>query len=133
MKPHRLVFLIAITCLAPLAEADAPDAVTKPAVYESIDDIAIGRVFLSPAERQQLDAIRHLTADAASGPADTAAASTATSTAPEGFGYIRAQGKAARVFKDGDFIAAAPGERVLTAVPDGVIVRHKDGAGDETP
>ena len=133
MKLSRLAAVVAITCVASLAAADAPDAVNAPAVYESIDDIAIGRVFLSPAERQQLDAIRHLPADAASGPADPAAAPATASPVPKGSGFIRVHGKAARVFKDGDFVTAAPGERVATEVPDGVIVRHEEGNGDDAP
>ncbi len=134
MRQQRLALLFAITCLASLAEADAPDAVTTPAVYESIDDIAIGRVFLSPAERKQLDAVRHLPADGGSAPADPTQAPTATtSPAPKGLGFIRVHGKAARVFKDGDFVAAPPGDQILKAVPDGVIVRHDDDAVDDTP
>jgi hypothetical protein len=134
MMPAKLLFVLAIICLASLAAADAPDSFEPAAVYESIDDVVIGRVFLSPAERKQLDAVRHLPEHTSSAVTDaTAAAPAAASAKPKGFGYIQVKGKAARVFRNGDFVAAEPGTRDVTAVTDGVIIRHEEDAGSDGP
>ncbi len=133
MTLQRLILLAATAGLATVALAEAPDSAESAAVYESIDDIVIGRVFLSPAERQQLDAIRHLPAQATAVPSGTSPAPVAEAPKPKGVGFIRRTGKATRVFKDGDFVTAQPGKRVITEVTDGVIVRHEDDAGDDSP
>ncbi len=133
MNIRPLAFLIVAMSLASLAGADAPEPLETTAVYESIDDITIGRVFLSPAERKQLDAIRHLPEQAAAAQTGAAPAPVAETPKPTGLGFIRVDGKATRVFRNGEFVAAPPGRRDLTALSDGVIVRHEDGAGDDSP
>lgn len=107
--------------------ADEPDdRVFEQRIYESVDGVAIGRVFLSPGERERLDAIRHLPQD--SGPvsaSDGTLPREAEPVSPRGVGYIQADGKAARVFRDGDFVTAPRSEAQVNGLASGIILRHE--------
>ncbi len=96
-------------------------------IYESLDGIRIGRVFLSPGERKQLDSVRHLKPGPVGAPsAAEDAAAEPEPEEPRGYGFIQVHGKAPRVFKDGDFVSAPDVGGDVDAMPPGVFVRHED-------
>ncbi len=121
--------LLILCCALPLV-ADAEDH--APSVYESLDDVVIGRVFLSAEERQRLDATRGI--DPAGTPAASStpvAAAPAAASAPAE-GYIRAAGKAPRVFRDGNFVKAS-GKEPVRFRTEGTIRRHVHTEGETEP
>ena len=114
--------------IVPVAYADTS------IVYESYDDVEIGRVFLSRGEREFLDARRHYS------PSDIAAESAqdedkpAAAAKPPAAGFIIGPSGRSRVWKEGDFVEAAErATRSLTFPGDIKIVRHaaKDEPGDD--
>ena len=120
-----LLIALALCALPLRAEEPAVPGSREPVdrpIYESIDGVVIGRVFLSPAERTRLDAARRGSPEQAERPA-TDVASAVTSTAA---GYIRVGGKAPAVFRDGRFVRA--GDRPLPEPETpGLIRRHDAG------
>ena len=113
-----LTTLIPLLCLLP-ASADAGET----DLYESIRDVRIGRVFLSPAERSDLDVRR---ANPDSGPA-TSSQSDAEQAAPETepAGYIVRGDSEPRYWRDGNFEETGrPAPRTLEFPGDVKIVRH---------
>lgn len=75
-------------------------------VYESLNRIPIGRVFLSPEERARLDEIR------VKGPIDSASPQPvgkkpALASDENAAGFIVSDSGTTRVWKDGDFVATA--------------------------
>ena len=100
--------LIAVFLLAPAA-VNAEET----AVYESFAGVKIGRVFLAPGDRDRLDEQRlNPPAEGASGASESEGAAE---KAPEvaSAGYIISSSGRARVWRDGDFVAAprqAPGD-----------------------
>lgn len=82
-----------------------PAVAHETGIYESLDHIHIGRVFLAPHERVNLDANRNVVV------MDTVAGSAAGEQKPErgsdlAAGYIVSSSGGTRVWKDGDFVAA---------------------------
>ena len=128
------LLVLATVTSASLATADETVPVSD-AIYESLDGIRIGRVFLSPDERQRLDAVRHLEPgpEGPEGPVESTDAAPEPER-PEGYGFIQVSGKAPRVFKDGDFVRVTGVAPRAAEPPPGVVVRHEDPAesdGDE--
>lgn len=119
---------ILLTVLAAPAFAD------NGLVYESYEGVTIGRVFLSPAEREYLDARRHLKPEPAG--ADPGPESTMDDgqKAPPPAGFIIGPNGKSKIWKEGDFVDSAASSMRTMAFPGDVeIVRHvaKDGSGDE--
>ena len=128
-KMRHWVALLSLL-LSASAWAEEPVELENGPIYESVDGVAIGRVFLSPGERERLDAVRHLPQNAASAN-DTVASGEAQPAQPKGVGFIQVSGKAPRVFRDGDFVRSSRGKRGVDAMPAGIIVRHEDQDGEE--
>ncbi|MEO1244430.1 MAG: hypothetical protein AAFX56_02005 [Pseudomonadota bacterium] len=121
--------------LACCALADESPDGDPGSVYESIDKIRIGRVFLSTAERDRLDVLRRQpnSAGSADEPAQKAASSVSRSSPASG--YIKVPGKRPSVFSAGRFVPTESESITLPTKTEGLIVRHAnagdDGAGDE--
>lgn len=129
VNPVMGVALLLVFVLMADSEALADEPESR--IYESLDGIRIGRVFLSPNEREQLDAVRHLKP----GPVDAPSTADGATSEPEpepprGYGFIKVHGKALRVFKDGDFVSATSVSDDVDAMPPGVFVRHEDAPAD---
>lgn len=101
-----------------------PAGAHETGIYEALEHIHIGRVFLSPPERLDLDKNRNVTpsAMASSSAGGDQKAATDNSRAA---GYIVSGSGRARVWKDGDFVAADvprsirfPGDVKVTRVAD---------------
>ena len=127
------------TCLALLVLLHTPvlhaEENLQP-IYESMDGMKIGRVFLSPGERMRLDAVRHLepAPGGPAGPIDpTAAGPEPEPEPPTGYGFIQVSGKAPRVFRDGDFVRAAAADAGVDDAPPGVLIRHEDSGDEDGP
>lgn len=135
----RTIASLALLLLAMPVLAD------ESALYESIDDLAIGPVFLTPGERRWLDANRHLP------PQATSAQSTESAEAggddeepaePAGF-IINSSGQAQR-YRNGDFSFSNASPESMRFPDDVEIRRHvnerpteaqqtdEDGPDDET-
>ena len=136
MRPIIACFLLLLAM--PAASDDS-------AVYESIDDLAIGTVFLTPGERRWLDANRHLD------PRDVATQSNASADSgddeadeaqPAGF-IINSSGETRR-YRNGDFSLSAVSSDSMRFPDDVEIQRHvrdretdargpdDEGSADET-
>lgn len=120
----RLLLIALVLAAPPLraeepVSAESPESIERP-IYESIDGVVIGRVFLSSEDRTRLDAMRR-TAPEPPGPRAAAAAAPATGDSAA-TGYIRVGDKAPAVFRDGRFVRGD--ERLPTAKAPGVIRRH---------
>lgn len=93
--------LMLLACLLPM-----PLAADELQVYESIDEIEIGRVFLKPAERTALDRRRELPAQAPSSVSRSAtAAPPARRAENRPAGYIESSDGTRRHWRSGDFVA----------------------------
>ena len=122
--------LIALATTMSFSLATAEETVpASDAIYESLDGVRIGRVFLSPDERRRLDAVRHLEPGpvGAEGPVESADTESEAER-PEGYGFIQVSGKAPRVFKDGDFVRVTGVAPRAAEPPPGLLVRHEDPA-----
>ena len=74
------------------------------AVYESLSDVVVGRVFFSAPERERLDAIRdRKPLPAVKRVADVLPGSRVEDSDAAGY-FVDAEGKA-RVYRDGEFVA----------------------------
>ena len=73
-------------------------------VYESLDDVAVGRIFLSPAQRSSLDARRGKESPVAT--ANLPAATSMARHSPDAAGYILRSGGPSRVWSNGNFVPA---------------------------
>ena len=114
-----LTTLLSILCLLP-ASANAGET----DVYESMRDVSIGRVFLSPAERRDLD-VRRANPDTGpptgSSPSDIEKAEPETEPA----GYIVRGNSEPRYWRDGNFVETGrPAPRTLEFPGDVTVVRH---------
>ncbi len=135
----RIIVTSALLLLAMPVLAD------ESALYESVDDLAIGPVFLTPGERRWLDANRHLP------PQNVSAQSTESAEAegeeeeraePAGF-IINSSGQTRR-YRDGDFSPSNASPESMRFPDDVEIRRHvterpteaqradEDGPDDET-
>ncbi len=132
-------FLIALLLLASFTAA-----ADESSVYESVDDISIGRVFLTPGERRWLDANRHLTSQVATaGPAAVVESEDDDTPDAEPAGFIiNSSGRAVR-YRNGDFAPSAVPPSTMRFPDDVEIRRHEpapeteardlnDGPDDET-
>lgn len=118
MNEFRYAILL-LVCGATVAIAD------DSAVYESISDVAIGRVFLSPQQRQQLNVRRlHPERHESSEPAQQSEPQPAkVKTAPAG--YIISNSGESRYWNNGDFVAGSSRYAATMRFPgDIVVVRH---------
>jgi len=116
---------------APERGLSEPDADPAERVYESIDEIVVGRVFLGRAERERLDRLRGRI-DAA--PAAGVPAPAAAEDPVRGAGYIKKDSGPLRIWRDGDFVSAGPAAAGEPTFPGEVrIVRHPApaDAGDD--
>lgn len=103
-------------------------------VYESYDGVTIGRVFLSPAERDYLDARRHLKPGPAGAEPGPDSSEDGDDKTPPPAGFIVGPNGKSKVWKEGDFVDAGTRTTQTMAFPGDIeIVRHvaKDGSGDE--
>ncbi len=126
--------------LAALLLASLPAFADESNIYESVDDISIGRVFLTPGERRWLDANRHLGPQAvSSGPAATTEGEDddTPDAVPAGF-IINSSGRAVR-YRNGDFAPSAVPPSTMRFPDDVEIRRHEperedavEGSNDET-
>ena len=99
MKLKGLCLLLLAALLSQSASAD------EDGIYESLGQITIGRVFLTPGERERLDRIR------GKGPVRTVPAPPArppAARAPQtkAAGFIISDSGRTRVWKDGNFVTA---------------------------
>ena len=130
MKTRLTIILL---LAAPLT---TPAIANEDGVYESLGHIPIGRIFLSPEERAHLDKIRGK-APVQSSRARTTRNAPARVTNKDAAGFIVSDSGQTRVWKNGDFVAAAsasearfPGQvRIArqTAPQD----RHEAGESDQ--
>ena len=92
-----MAIVLGCVAAAPVAVADE--------LYESLDDLTLGRIFLSQAERERLEARRGIVVDAAStgDASDEQAPEPDQSPARPAAGYILARGGRALVWSDGAF------------------------------
>jgi hypothetical protein len=113
-----------------------PAAAHEEGIYESLEHIHLGRVFLSPEERAYLDKHRGVRAPvAASNSTGQKAAAARISNAA---GYIMSSSGRARVWKDGDFVSAKipdsirfPGDVKVTRTADKLPANNDTTAVDE--
>jgi len=133
----RLSFCMAALVLACLNSG--PVFAHETGVYESLEHIHIGRVFLSPGERMNLDKNRGVRAPVATGRASSTRASATKN--PDAAGYIVSSNGRTRVWKDGNFVAARipdsirfPGDVKVTRTADQVPTKTDTTAvDDESP
>ena len=115
-RPHK-IFLLVVGLLT-AASALADDAT----FYESLDEVVVGRVFLSPEERARLD-VRRGQAPVATGPAQ-AGPSPHKADRKDAAGYIVSSSGQTRVWTNGGFVSGRsatsvrfPGEVRVTRKP----------------
>lgn len=104
-------------------------------VYESMTNVKIGRVFISQAEREGLDARRHLPPQNDDTLASTETEATSQVKPRPSAGYFKSSKGPSRVWKDGDFVSSDVNENRKISFPGDVkITRHseaKQGDGDD--
>lgn len=116
----RICLTVFACCLAPVfCFAD------QPGVYESIDDIAIGRVFLTSAQRNWLDLHRHdVPIEASVAPANEIVPKI-NKPAISPAGYIIKSDGSRRHWSNGDFVTSNNAALVEMKFPGDIkIVRH---------
>ena len=127
--------ILALPWIAFLAAAGASAEVSADdiqPVYETGSKVVIGRVFLSRSERQRLDELRSRPQVVANGVVEQTESTPQRRTQPAGF--IRRSSGPARVWRDGDFVAADPAARQQIAFPgDVAITRHDPAADTQSP
>ncbi|MDH4046690.1 MAG: hypothetical protein OEW68_00440 [Gammaproteobacteria bacterium] len=72
-------------------------------IYESLDDIEIGRVFLTPQQRYKLDHDRRLEPPTATHASPAPESQEAPARTRQGFGYIVLHDGSSTMWVDGDF------------------------------
>ena len=129
----RTVFACAFLLLMMPAAAD------DSAVYESIDDLAIGPVFLTPGERRWLDANRHLPPQVASAQSNASAESGGDeSEKAEPAGFIINSSGQTRQYSNGNFSLSSASSASMRFPDDVEIRRHvaepddAEGSDNET-
>lgn len=130
---NRLSLCMAVLVIVCLQSA--PVSAHESGIYESLEHIHIGRVFLSPTERVNLDKNRGVRTPVATG---NGSASTAASKNDNAAGYIVSSNGRARIWKDGDFVAAKtpdsvrfPGEVKVTRTADQVPEKTDTAVADD--
>jgi len=120
-----------IACLGYLLLCTSSALADEASVYESIDDIDIGPVFLSPAERERLDVERLRPPAETSTTADTVAVSAKNTPArKQAAGYIVSSSGSRREWSGNDFVATPTGEKSSSSFPGDVPVLRHAPAGD---
>jgi hypothetical protein len=110
-----------LCCAALVATAALAD---DNAVYESLDGVEIGRVFLSRQERAILDRKRAHAADAVASTSGAASAQTASQTASSA-GYFIGRNGDSKVWKNGDFVTSQGTRETALKFPGAVkVLRH---------
>jgi hypothetical protein len=94
-------------------------------VYESLDGVEIGRVFLSRQERAILDRKRAHGADAGASTSGAIAAQTA-SPAASSAGYFIGRNGDSKVWKNGDFVTSQGTRETALKFPGAVKVRRHE-------
>lgn len=106
------------------------------AIYESLESVAIGRVFLSPAERRWLDARRSSEPAARFfppvRPSGVPPAPAPKESKPPA-GYIVSSSGQARVWRNGDFVKSKGRAATDTKFPGEIRVRRHRNDVDSTP
>ena len=119
----RATLVLAIGLFAGIARAD---------LDQQVDDPDIGRVFMSQAERDELDRLRKLPPPSESaGTAARAKTVVEPESLPEGTGYILRSRGAAWLWVDGDFQSVRPAEVDRPGRSEDIrIIRHQQPAAD---
>ncbi|MEO1202952.1 MAG: hypothetical protein AAFX10_09600 [Pseudomonadota bacterium] len=126
-KPEILPRLLAVAILIGThGSANADEG-----VYESVADIRIGRIFLTPAERRRLDQLR-LAPPRSAGGAPVAAGVESTGTGDRQrrpAGYIISSSGKRRTWTGDDFVASDGRASISTRFPGDVeVIRHGEQA-----
>jgi hypothetical protein len=132
MNKPGLFVVISILAIALSSSAAAHEE----GIYESLEHIHLGRVFLSPAERTYLDKHRGVPAPVAtsSGTGQRSSAARNNNAA----GYIVSSSGRAHVWKNGDFVSTKipdsvrfPGDVKVKRTADGPAARNDTPGVDE--
>lgn len=116
---RKLLLAVIVYLFATSVVADDSD------VYESMTNVKIGRVFLSQAERDSLDARRLLQPKDADGVSTTSTDSTPEDKPLASAGYFKSSNGPSQVWKDGDFVNSnGDAVRAVTFPGDVKITRH---------
>lgn len=115
-----------LICLFLLAGAASADDTS---LYESLDGVKIGRVFLSPERRLQLDANRGKTQAAAPGRSQSSVARKPVND--DAVGYIISGAGKSRVWKGGEFRAAETQQVDSLTFPSAIRVHKSEPDGDD--
>ena len=102
------------------------------AVYESFSGVKIGRVFLSPADREALDRRRLNPPVRESDAHKSAAGSEQAQRSRASAGYIISASGRARVWRDGDFVVSDRRQPQKMAFPGDVKITRR-AASPQTP
>lgn len=126
-KPQNLLGLLAIVILIGVhSSANADEG-----VYESVADLRIGRIFLTPAERRRLDQLR-LAPPRSAGSAPVAVgveSAGATDRQRRPAGYIISSSGNRRTWTGDDFVASDGQGSLRTRFPGDVeVIRHGEQA-----
>ena len=112
-----------------------PAGAHEEGIYESLEHIHLGRVFLSPEERAYLDRHRGVRAPVAANSGTRQNSSSASNS--DAAGYIVSSSGHARIWKDGDFVSAKmpdslrfPGDVKVTRTADKVPTKNDTTAVD---
>ena len=106
------------------------------AIYESLESVAIGRVFLTPAERRWLDARRSSEPSTAFFPPvrpGSAPPVAAPTRAKPPAGYIVSSSGQAKVWRNGEFVNSNGKAAIDTAFPGEVRVKRHGIDDDPAP
>lgn len=97
-RRDTFIAIVGLGCVVSL-----PVAAHESGIYESLEHIHIGRVFLSPPERLHLDKNRNVTSPG-TGESRTGVANKGAVRNDRAAGYIVSGSGRVRVWKDGDFV-----------------------------
>ena len=122
IRPLALVLAIGLSPGLAWADTDKP-----------VDDPDIGRVFMSRAERDELDRLRKLPPPAQiTGPTASTTVASEPASQPEGTGYILRSRGEAWLWIDGDFQSVRPADIERSGQSEGIrIIRHEQSVSDQ--
>ena len=125
-----IVILVAATCTSAVTKAD-----DSPGPANSPENVDLGRVFMSPAERQQLDRLRKAAPAQISGQGSQTGKQISTagpaSNRTRPAGYIVPSNGAPYRWRDGDFQRTTRSDIDTSRLPGGVsIIRHDSATID---
>ncbi len=124
----RLLPMILLLIALPVLTASADEA----SVYESVDEIAIGPVFLTPSERRWLDANRHLPRRSASQEQAQSADGDEQRPRATPAGYIINGSGETRRWRDGEFSRSVDSAEAMSFPDDVQIRRHSPRRSADT-